>query len=227
MTRRFRKMYNDILSRADLTATAKLVYSVLADRQGENGYCWPGIRTLAKDIGASKGAVERAVNRLEAAGLITANRGNKGYNNKYVITVPETETLPAHEGVPKTSVGCPRNDAPTVPKTGTEVSPKRVRNQTKQLDSKKQTKESDVVVPDHLKDIWPEWVQYRKELEKPLTPTAIKRQLASLAKEQPAMAVRMIEQSITNGWQGLFTVAGPLGTPKPDHKTVQQILDGE
>ena len=53
---------------------------------------------------------------------------------------------------------------------------------------------------------WDDWQRYRKERRKKLTPITIERQLAKLAKAGPDTAVAMIEQSIENGWIGLFEV---------------------
>jgi len=144
MTRKFRKMYNDILSRKDLNAGAKLIYSVLADRQGNNGYCWPGMRTLAKDVGMSKGAAQRAITSLEKAGLIVIRRSVKGGGSEYsmIESVPETGTDTTRPSVPEMEPDRTRFE-PTVPETSTKPYPKRVLNQTKESDSVNQTKEPD------------------------------------------------------------------------------------
>lgn len=49
-----------------------------------------------------------------------------------------------------------------------------------------------------------EWVNFRKELKKPLTPTAIKMQHKLLSQMTEQEAILSIENSINNGWQGLF-----------------------
>jgi len=54
---------------------------------------------------------------------------------------------------------------------------------------------------------WAEWIEHRKETRKKLTPMAAKKQLKFLA-EQPN-PVKCIENSIMNGWQGLFPYKPP------------------
>lgn len=54
-----------------------------------------------------------------------------------------------------------------------------------------------------FKDAWNLWNVYRKEIKKPLTPTAQKQQLKFLS-ERGNDAVAIIEKSIQNSWQGLF-----------------------
>jgi hypothetical protein len=53
-------------------------------------------------------------------------------------------------------------------------------------------------------EAWEAWQQHRKELRKPQTPLAIKKQLKFLEAQPDPIAV--IEQSIRNGWQGLFAL---------------------
>jgi len=54
-------------------------------------------------------------------------------------------------------------------------------------------------------EAWRDWFDYRKGIRHALTPKTIERQLAKLARD-PSTAVAVIEQSIENGWQGLFEV---------------------
>jgi len=53
---------------------------------------------------------------------------------------------------------------------------------------------------------WREWEQFHKESKKSLKPTTVYRQLKRLEQVPEAEAIAMIEQSIQNGWQGLFEV---------------------
>lgn len=48
------------------------------------------------------------------------------------------------------------------------------------------------------------FIQHRKELKKPLTPTAEKAALNKLYDVDVGTAVKMIQESISNGWQGIF-----------------------
>ena len=51
---------------------------------------------------------------------------------------------------------------------------------------------------------WAEWEQHRKEIRKKLTPESVKRQLRDLEKMGEAAAIQSINESVKNGWQGLF-----------------------
>jgi len=58
------------------------------------------------------------------------------------------------------------------------------------------------------KEAWAEWVQFRKEIKKKLVQTTINRQLKFLEKHKDTH-VLILEQSIQNGWQGLFEYSHP------------------
>ncbi len=57
---------------------------------------------------------------------------------------------------------------------------------------------------DEFRRAWRDWVEHRRQIRHALTPATAQRQLGKLARAGPEKAIAMIEQSITNGWQGLF-----------------------
>jgi hypothetical protein len=78
-------------------------------------------------------------------------------------------------------------------------------------------------VPDFLKGKWEEWEIFRKEKKKALTPSTIKKQINFLTVHKDH-ASEIIDQSILNGWIGLFELSEngqPVNhsfTPKDDDK---------
>ena len=46
------------------------VYMYLKDRSGSTGSCWPGIKTIAKDLNLSRSTVKRALTDLEQHGYL-------------------------------------------------------------------------------------------------------------------------------------------------------------
>ncbi len=121
----FYKLRQDITARADLEYSDKVLFAVIANYQGANDHAWPGIRKLAKDIGGSDKTVERGINRLEAAGLITVERRRRGQSNWYRIT-ESAPTMGAVDMVDKTK------SAPTVsesaPTVGSQAPPRSLSN---------------------------------------------------------------------------------------------------
>jgi len=55
-----------------------------------------------------------------------------------------------------------------------------------------------------FRSTWKDWIESRAELKKPITTRAGKMQLKLLAGYPAPIAIRTIEASIRNGWQGLF-----------------------
>jgi len=54
--------------------------------------------------------------------------------------------------------------------------------------------------------VWQEWEQYRLESKKRLTRSTAKKQIALLGARPEKVAIAMINQSIQNGWQGIFEI---------------------
>jgi hypothetical protein len=66
----------------------------------------------------------------------------------------------------------------------------------------------EIILPEWLnKDVWKNWVEYRKEKKQKLTPRSIAMQLKELEKDKEHH-VEILEQSIRNGWTGLFPLKG-------------------
>lgn len=58
------------LYKTNLPHRAVSVYIYLADRANKNGECWPGIRTIARELKFSQSTVRRALNDLRKEGLV-------------------------------------------------------------------------------------------------------------------------------------------------------------
>lgn len=53
-------------------------------------------------------------------------------------------------------------------------------------------------------ELWQDFIRHRKEIRKPLQPTAASRLIAKLVEIGTDRAVAAMEHSIANGWQGIF-----------------------
>jgi len=79
-----------------------------------------------------------------------------------------------------------------------------------------------------LKIAFVEWIQFRKELGKKLTPSTAKKQIQFLGGRDPAVAVAIINQSIKNGWTGLFELKQDIklgNNGKPNKRTSDAIIE--
>jgi len=65
----FEKVYQ-----SNLSHRARTVYMYLKDRAGKDGACWPGIKTIARELKLSRSTVKRALDDLRREGLISKER---------------------------------------------------------------------------------------------------------------------------------------------------------
>lgn len=73
--------------------------------------------------------------------------------------------------------------------------------------SEKVARETIPFTPDSpVRDAWNEWEKYRKEKKQTLTPSTIKKQIQFLGGRGDPEIIAIINQSITNGWTGLFEI---------------------
>lgn len=76
--------YFDTVYISDLNHRAKAVYMYLKDHADKNGRCWPGIKTIAKELELSSSTVRRALDDLDKAGLVSKThrwRENGSYSS--------------------------------------------------------------------------------------------------------------------------------------------------
>ena len=57
--------FNFIYTEEHLSHREKAVYIYLRDRADASGVCWPGIKTIARELGLSPRTVQRALTDLE------------------------------------------------------------------------------------------------------------------------------------------------------------------
>jgi hypothetical protein len=79
------------------------------------------------------------------------------------------------------------------------------------------------VLPSDLDPIaWKNWIEYREQIRRPLKPASIpaaQRKLAAFGSDQSAV----VEQSIANGWQGLFPLKNLFSPPKQPVVTAPRV----
>ena len=68
--------------------------------------------------------------------------------------------------------------------------------------------------------VWQKWADYRTAIRRPLKPVSIpaaQRELAAFGAEQAAV----VEQSVANGWQGLFALKPKSANGKPQERRIE------
>jgi hypothetical protein len=77
-----------------------------------------------------------------------------------------------------------------------------------------------IIIPfgDDFRVAWEEWKKHRIEKRDKLTPSTELKQLKKLSKYTEQVAIAMIDQSVTNGWTGLFEVKGSYSKQENRYK---------
>lgn len=60
----------EMIYRDDVSKHAVSVYRYLVDRAGKNGYCWPAISTIQKDLKICRTNIKEALRELERKGYL-------------------------------------------------------------------------------------------------------------------------------------------------------------
>lgn len=205
----------------DLKAPQKILILSLADRADEYHCCYPSIQRLVKDTGLDKKTISKWINLMIEDGLISDTGERKGSTKRVRVlrlnidaeyTQKRDDTEKGN--IPKNgSLNIPKNGSLNAPKNGSQNQSLETNNEPKKkgFDAKKES------IPDWLdREIWFNWIDYRNEIKKPLkTKKTFELQVKFLLQclEEGYSPEEIINQSITNGWQGLFK-------PKNNHQAI-------
>ena len=93
-------------------------------------------------------------------------------------------------------------------------------------DKNKKNNTSNLILPENLKEIWGEWIDYKKtELKKAYKTTATEQkgvnELVKISKGDPVIARAIVDRSIAHQWQGLFEL--PKSSTATNHE--QKLQD--
>ncbi|MEQ5111209.1 helix-turn-helix domain-containing protein [Providencia vermicola] len=206
----------------------KLVLIKLADNANDKGKCFPSYQHVADQCEMSRRSVINHIDALCEMGLVrkTFRDGEKGNSsNVYLLNLDEPiRTLPSENsalGVVKDLHQPSENSAPppsenSAPRTSHSFEP--VNEPKKEgFDVKNEP------IPDWLnRDTWMSWIEYRKDMKKAIkTKQTFNLQIKFLAEcfEEGHSPDEVINQSIANGWQGLFK---PKNNPVPKYPNQPQ-----
>lgn len=201
----------------------------LADYSSDDGKSYPGIKTIARQIGAGESTIRTAIAELEAEKwLRRENRrnGNRNTSNMYFLNIEKLEEIALRERAAIRKERCKNNrfdpsDSGGHDPQGLKPDPQVKDHEPQEARAKRQKKTSfdpAGLKPENVSDeVWRDWVKFRRETRKPLTETTCTYQAKQLAGHQNADEV--IRRSIAGGWQGLFPDRVPN---QPPHTHVAQ-----
>jgi len=224
---------------------AKLaVFMAIVLHSDEDGIAFPSYDYMEQETGYGRDTIGRALNelcKLKIQGKRVLERyrirdenGHLVGSNRYLI-FPSEQDLIYHSPI-----------LPTLEKTNSGKSVLEVRTINKEITNNKEVTSNEALkknkiyflalVPEDLHHesffpVWQEWCDYRKEKRKTLTEKTAQRQLKKLLEHGLDAAVWALEESMTQGWQGLFpenyrtNTKGQVSRPTYEHepKTFHQM----
>lgn len=157
---------------------------------------------------ADKKAALRARDALVEAGLLEHVPGCKGRPSRYRLTDLASVTCTNEESSESSTGNGTENGSGNSTENGTEYG---VENEPKTgriiRQDKEKTRRDDSLVPAELAPVWRAYAEMRKKMRKPLTDSAARlvlQTLGTLAPDRPDEMRKILEQSILNGWAGVF-----------------------
>lgn len=200
----------------------KLVLIKLADNANDKGECFPSYQHVADQCEISRRSVINHIDALCEQGLVRKvyRSGEKGNSsNVYKLNlddpIQESPSEKSALGMVKdlhqpSEKSAPPPSEKSAPRTSHSFEPVN-EPKKKGFDAKKES------IPDWLdREIWFNWIDYRNEIKKPFkTKKTFELQVKFLLEclEGGYSPEEIINQSIANGWQGLFK-------PKNNHQAI-------
>jgi DNA-binding Lrp family transcriptional regulator len=193
----------EVLLDQDISANAKLIFAIVQSLDNDKG-CYASNDYIGGMVGLSESSVRACLQALE----------EKKYIERFVFDgtsrILKTCTTQSFSAQPRQKSGDtpPENQRPPRQKSGTYS------NRKKNIDI------NSILLPalphgDAFAKMWEDWKAYRTECKKPLTSSSIREQLKFLSQQNEQDAITSIENSIRNGWSGLFATRPQGGKPSP------------
>jgi hypothetical protein len=185
------------------TATERLVLLALADFCDDDGTCFPSMRRIAEKACMTERGAQKILRRMAEDGVVAIETGGGRHGcNRYHVVMrnPELETVnTVHPNAvpPRTTAQKPRTRVQETLNHGSPEPSLTIIEPSKEEESARDALAR--VVGSELADAF---IQSRKALKAPMTPGAGKLMAKKLAAMSDPTAA--IEQSIENGWKGIF-----------------------
>ena len=202
----------EIFQMENLSPTAKFVYGIVDSLDNEDG-CYASNGYLARSLGLAERQIRNLLKELDDHKLIVRLEQDGRRIIRTVEKVALLDALVVQGGGKK--LPTPRQKIAT---GGGKKLPTYNKDNNKE---DKDTRGSAPVVGSlpfaskAFEDAWFKWIDYRKEIKKPLKPTSVDLQWKQFILWGEKKSIDSIEASITNGWTGLFE---PRNFPNQNQK---------
>ena len=171
----------------------------------KRGQLVTGRKQLAVETGMSEREVRTCLERLKNDQLISIKTTNKFS----VITICNYDSWQCTSQIndQQTTNRTPTNDQLNDHiQINNNSNKEYIKKEDTKVSKKKDELDFSIVAPEYL-DIVQTWLQYKKEKKQTFKPTGFKTMYNSLVKlsnNNPETAKKIVEQSMSNNWQGLF-----------------------
>lgn len=195
-----------IFQTPSISITAKVVYGVLESLDNEGG-CFASNAYLSKHLGLEVRQVQNILADLETAGLITRVEET---GRRIIRTIERVAVVKALTDGQVTRSGVGKKLQGGMQKPAQGVCTKLHTYNKEDNKGDKDTVQGQmwiVCLPfgsEAFIATWKSWVAYRKEMKKKLTDSSVTAQCREFALWGEQKSIESIEQSIKQGWLGLF-----------------------
>ena len=191
----------EVFQIATLSPTAKFVYGIVDSLDNEEG-CYASNGYLARSLGLAERQIRNLLKELDDLKLIV----RADHNGQRIIRTVEKVALTTALGVNGGGNKLPMGRQKIATGGGNKL-PTYIKEDNKE---DKDTRSNAPIVgslpfsSDRFSSAWFSWIDYRKEIKKPMKPTTIDAQWRQFILWGEQKSIDSIKQSITNGWTGLF-----------------------
>ncbi len=178
----------------EITPNAKLLYGEITALCNQEGYCWATNEYFSKLYKVSKVTVSRWIKELKEKGYINVDiiykNGSKEIDYRYIQICIE---------------GINKNDNTPINKIVKDNNTN-INNTTNNTYELKEINKESFFENEDLDKTFKEYLQMRYEKKCKATPTTIKSLIKKLNKFDTDTAIAMLNNSIENGYQGVFEI---------------------
>lgn len=201
----------------------QVILSWLWFHKNKEGTCYPSQSTLARECGISLSSVNTHLEILESSGLIireTRFKENSKERTSTLYRLPmysakkSTYSATRSTGTPPNGVGTPPNGEEPKPDNQNQLEPNPITKETRCVSviKKSEIESSIESVNERSPELaakLSEFLEYRKAIKKPMKPVSFPAFIKKLVNDSGwsvETACAMIDESIANGWQGVFPI---------------------
>jgi len=198
----------------NLVPLARLLYGEITALCNEKGYCWASNQYFADLYKVSVGTISRWVRNLSDNNHIEVSLEVSPAGTQRKISISEIGV------VENGKVGVIKNDRGAYQKAQEGVIKNDMQNTTfNNTINNTNTGDDLLFKSEEFKKAWDEWLQFRKQKKvSKYTEIGLKKtfkDLGELSGMDEAVAIKIIDQSISKGWQGLFALKNGYSFQKP------------